>query len=43
MPDTFRHTINTLVRNSGYDPAKMRAELGWMDEAIHPIFFIPDI
>jgi integrase len=33
-PHSFRHTINTLVRNSGHDPAKIRAVLGWMDEAI---------
>lgn len=31
---SFRHTINTIVRNSGHDPAKIRAVLGWMDEAI---------
>jgi integrase len=29
-----RHTINTIVRNSGHDPAKIRAVLGWMDEAV---------
>jgi integrase len=33
-PHSFRNTINTLVRNSGHDPAKIRAVLGWMDEAI---------
>ena len=33
-PHSFRHTINTLVRNSGHDPAKIRAILGWIDEAI---------
>lgn len=33
-PHSFRHTINTLVRNSGHDPAKVRAILGWMDEAV---------
>ncbi len=33
-PHSFRHTINTIVRNSGHDPAKIRAVLGWMDEAI---------
>ena len=31
---SFRHTINTIVRNSGHDPAKIRAILGWMDEAV---------
>jgi len=24
-PHSFRHTINTIVRNSGQDPAKIRA------------------
>lgn len=33
-PHSFRHTINTIVRNSGHDPAKIRAVLGWMDEEI---------
>ena len=33
-PHCFRHTINTIVRDSGHDPAKIRAVLGWMDEAI---------
>jgi integrase len=33
-PHSFRHTINTIVRNSGHDPAKIRAILGWMDEAV---------
>jgi hypothetical protein len=32
-PHSFRHTINTIVCNSGQDPAKIRAILGWMDEA----------
>ncbi len=31
---SFRHTINTIVRDSGHDPAKIRAVLGWMDEAV---------
>ena len=33
-PHSFRHTINTIVRDSGHDPAKIRAILGWMDEEI---------
>ena len=33
-PHCFRHTINTIARNSGHDPAKIRAVLGWMDEEI---------
>ncbi|MBA7675023.1 hypothetical protein ES703_83251 [subsurface metagenome] len=31
---SFRHTINTMVRNAGHDPAKVQAVLGWMDEAV---------
>ena len=37
-PHSFRHTINTLVRNSGHDPVKIRAVLGWMDEAIQDTY-----
>jgi len=33
-PHSFRHTINTIVRDSGHDPAKIRAVLGWMDKEI---------
>ena len=33
-PHSFRHTINTIVRDAGHDPAKIRAVLGWMDEEI---------
>ena len=33
-PHSFRHTINTIARNSGHDPAKIHAVLGWMDEEI---------
>jgi integrase len=33
-PHSFRHTVNTIVRDAGQDPAKIRAVLGWMDEAI---------
>ena len=33
-PHSFRHTINTIVRDAGHDPAKIRAVLGWMDEQI---------
>jgi integrase len=33
-PHSFRHTINTIVRDSGHDPAKIRAVLGWMDETV---------
>jgi integrase len=37
-PHSFRHTINTIVRNSGHDPAKIRAILGWMDEAVQDTY-----
>jgi len=33
-PHSFRHTLNTLLRNAGQDPAKIRAALGWSREAI---------
>jgi integrase len=33
-PHSFRHTINTIVRGSGHDPAKILPVLGWMDEEI---------
>lgn len=37
-PHSFRHTINTIVRDSGHDPAKIRAVLGWMDEAVQDTY-----
>ena len=33
-PHSFRHSINTIMRDNGHDPAKIRAILGWMDEEI---------
>ena len=33
-PHSFRHTLNSLLRDKGYDPAKIRAVLGWSDEQI---------
>ena len=33
-PHSFRHTLNSLLREKGYDPAKIRAALGWADEQI---------
>lgn len=33
-PHSFRHTLNTLLLNSGIDPAKVRASLGWKDDAV---------
>ena len=34
VPHSFRHTLNTLLRDSGHDPAKIRASLGWSQERI---------
>lgn len=31
---SFRHTLNTLLLDSGQDPAKIRASMGWADEKI---------
>lgn len=31
-PHSFRHTINTILRNAGENPAKIRAALGWQKE-----------
>jgi integrase len=33
-PHSFRHTLNTLLRDSGMDPAKIREALGWAGERI---------
>jgi integrase len=33
-PHSFRHTLNTLLRDSGQDPAKIRAALGWSGEKV---------
>ena len=32
-PHSLRHTLNTLLRNAGQDPAKIRAALGWQQES----------
>jgi integrase len=32
-PHSFRHTLNTLLRAAGKDPAKIRAALGWTQES----------
>ncbi len=34
VPHSFRHTLNTLLLDSGHDPAKIRASLGWSQERI---------
>ena len=31
-PHSFRHTLNTILRGSGTDPALIRESLGWSDE-----------
>lgn len=33
-PHSFRHTLNSLLREKSYDAAKIRAALGWSDESI---------
>ena len=33
-PHSFRHTLNSLLRGSGADTAKLRATFGWADEDI---------
>lgn len=33
-PHTLRHTLNTKLRDSGENPEKIRASLGWSTEAI---------
>ena len=33
-PHSFRHTLNTLLRDAGRDPAKIREVLGWRQERI---------
>jgi len=31
-PHSFRHSLNTILRDAGKDPAKIRAALGWKQE-----------
>ena len=31
-PHSFRHSLNTILRDAGKDPAKIRAALGWRQE-----------
>jgi integrase len=33
-PHSFRHSLNTLLRDAGQDPAKIRAALGWSQESV---------
>lgn len=32
-PHSFRHTINTILRDEGLDTAKIRETLGWTQES----------
>ena len=33
-PHSFRHTLNSILREKGYDAAKIRAALGWSSENV---------
>ena len=33
-PHSFRHTLNSILREKGYDAAKIRATLGWSNEDV---------
>ncbi len=33
-PHSFRHTLNSILREKGYDPARIRAALGWSSEDV---------
>lgn len=33
-PHSFRHSLNTLLRGEGVDPAKLREMFGWSNEAV---------
>ena len=33
-PHSFRHTLNSILREKGYDAAKIRAALGWSSEDV---------
>ena len=33
-PHSFRHTLNSILRGKGYDPARIRAALGWSSEGV---------
>lgn len=42
-PHSFRHTLNTLLRNSGENPMIIRDMLGWADESIQDHYTHNDI
>ena len=33
-PHSFRHTLNSILREQGYDPARIREALGWSSEVV---------
>lgn len=33
-PHSLRHSINTILRDAGYDAGKIRAAMGWSDEKV---------
>ena len=33
-PHSFRHTLNTVLRAAGADPARLRESLGWSSEKV---------
>jgi len=33
-PHSFRHTLNSILREKNYDPARIRAALGWSSEDV---------
>lgn len=37
-PHSFRHTLNSILREQGYDPARIRAALGWSGEQVQAAY-----
>ncbi len=37
-PHGLRHSLNTLLRDAGQDPAKIRAALGWTTEQVQDAY-----
>ena len=33
-PHSFRHTLNSVLRGAGADPARLRESLGWSGESV---------
>ena len=42
-PHSFRHTLNTMLRDAGYSDRKIRATLGWSQEQIQDSYTHFDI